>query len=161
MFQRGLQALVKFGLEPEWEARFEPNSYGFRPGRCAQDAIEAIFIGINRRPKYALYADVKTCFDRIDHRALLAKLKTIQPIQPMERLVRNWLKAGIMDEGEMIFPEAGTPQGGVSPLLANVALRDSRSGNTGWENSARLPTGANQGSRHSSNPASKPKSVTS
>ncbi|HZD57514.1 MAG TPA: group II intron reverse transcriptase/maturase [Anaerolineales bacterium] len=120
MFQRGLQALVKLALEPEWEARFEPNSYGFRPGRCAQDAIEAIFICIGKHPKYALDADIEKCFDRIDHQALVAKLKTIHPI---ERLVRNWLKAGVMDEGKMIFPEAGTPQGGVaSPLLANVAL---------------------------------------
>jgi len=120
MFQRGLQALVKLGLEPEWEARFEPNSYGFRPGRGVQDAIEAIFIGISRRPKYALDADIEKCFDRIDHQALLTKLRAIQPIK---RMVRNWLKAGIIDEGEMIFPEAGTPQGGViSPLLANIAL---------------------------------------
>jgi RNA-directed DNA polymerase len=120
MFQRGLQALVKLALEPEWEARFEPNSYGFRPGRCAQDAIEAIFICIGRQPKYVLDADIEKCFDRIDHQALVAKLKAIQPI---ERLVRNWLKAGVLGEGEMTFPEAGTPQGGVaSPLLANVAL---------------------------------------
>jgi RNA-directed DNA polymerase len=120
MFQRGRQALVKLALEPEWEARFEPNSYGFRPGRCAQDAIEALFIAINKQPKYVLDADIEKCFDRIDHQALIAKLKATQPIQ---RLVRSWLKAGILDEGEMIFPEAGTPQGGVvSPLLANVAL---------------------------------------
>lgn len=111
MFQRGLQALVKLALEPEWEARFEPNSYGFRPGRCVQDAIEAIFISIARQPKYVLDADIEKCFDRIDHQALVAKLKAIQPI---DRLVRNWLKAGILDEGELIFPEAGTPQGGVA-----------------------------------------------
>lgn len=120
MFQRALQALVKLALEPEWEARFEPNSYGFRPGRCAQDAIEAIFNYIRLKPKFALDADIEKCFDRIDHSALVAKLAAIQPIT---RLVRSWLKAGIMDEGELIFPEAGTPQGGViSPLLANVAL---------------------------------------
>jgi RNA-directed DNA polymerase len=67
-----------------------------------------------------LDADLEKCFDRIEHKALLSKLNTIQPIA---RLVRAWLKAGIMDQGRLLFPEAGTPQGGVlSPLLANVAL---------------------------------------
>jgi RNA-directed DNA polymerase len=63
MADRALQALVKLALEPEWEARFEPNSYGFRPGRSAHDAIEAIFIAICHKPKYALDADIETCFD--------------------------------------------------------------------------------------------------
>jgi len=107
-------------LEPEWEARFEPNSYGFRPGRCAQDAIEAIFKSIHLKPKYVLDADIERCFDKINREALLEKLAAIRPIT---QVVRAWLKAGILDKGEMLFPEAGTPQGGVvSPLLANVAL---------------------------------------
>ncbi|HEY9642568.1 MAG TPA: reverse transcriptase/maturase family protein [Coleofasciculaceae cyanobacterium] len=63
MADRALQALVKLVLEPEWEARFEPNSYGFRPGRSCHDAIEAIFLCINRRPKYVLDADISKCFD--------------------------------------------------------------------------------------------------
>jgi len=120
MRDRAMQALVKMALEPEWEAQFEPNSYGFRPGRSAHDAVEAIFNYIRLKPKYVLEADIEKCFDRIDHEALLDKMSTIQPLT---RLVRGWLKAGIMDNGEMIFPEAGTPQGGViSPLLANIAL---------------------------------------
>lgn len=120
MLDRAFQALVKLALEPEWEARFEPNSYGFRPGRSPHDAIESIFNFIRLKPKYALDADITKCFDRISHDAILDKLHTIQPI---ERLVRDWLKAGILDHGEMIFPEAGTAQGGpLSPLLANVAL---------------------------------------
>ena len=120
MSDRAMQALVKLALEPEWEASFEPNSYGFRPGRSAHDAIEAIFRFISRKPKYVLETDVEKCFDRISHAALLAKLNTIKPIS---RLVRDWLKAGIVDSGELLFPEAGTPQGGViSPLLANIAL---------------------------------------
>ena len=115
-----MQALVKLALEPEWEASFEPNSYGFRPGRSTHDAIEAIFKFISRHPKYVLETDIEKCFDRISHTALLAKLNAIMPIH---RLVREWLKAGIMDDGELLFPEAGTPQGGViSPLLANIAL---------------------------------------
>lgn len=60
---RALQALVKLALEPEWEAKFEPNSYGFRPGRSTHDAIGAIFIAINKQPKYVLDADIAKCFD--------------------------------------------------------------------------------------------------
>jgi len=120
MADRAMQALVKMALEPEWEAKFEPNSYGFRPGRSAHDAIEAIFKGICLKPKYVLDADIEKCFDRISHAALMVKLNSIQP---MMRLIIGWLKAGILDGDEMIYPEAGTPQGGViSPLLCNVAL---------------------------------------
>jgi len=79
MADRAMQALVKLALEPEWEARFEPNSYGFRPGRSAHDAIEAIFNAICLKPKFVLDADIEKCFDRIDWAALLAKLNTIQP----------------------------------------------------------------------------------
>jgi RNA-directed DNA polymerase len=120
MRDRALQALVKLALEPEWEAQFEPNSYGFRLGRSAHDAIGAIYSFIRLKPKYVLDTDIEKCFDRISHEALLAKLNAIQPVS---RLVRAWLKAGIMEKGRLLFPEAGTPQGGViSPLLANVAL---------------------------------------
>lgn len=120
LFDRSVQALVKLALEPEWEALFEPNSYGFRPGRSAHDAIEAIFTAICRCPKYVLDADIEKCFDRIAHEALLAKLNAMGAIQ---RLVRAWLCAGVMEAGKHLFPPAGTPQGGViSPLLANIAL---------------------------------------
>jgi len=120
MADRAGQALVKLALEPEWEAKFEPNSYGFRPGRCAHDAIEAIFNFIRLKPKYVLDADIEKCFDKISHTALLEKLQAIQPIT---KLIRGWLKAGIMDGDQMLYPEAGAPQGSViSPLLANVAL---------------------------------------
>jgi len=76
MKDRALQALVKLALEPEWEARFEPNSYGFRPGRSCHDAIEAIFNAIRYKAKYVLDADIAKCFDRINHEALLRKLNT-------------------------------------------------------------------------------------
>ena len=120
MYDRALQALVKMALEPEWEARFEPNSYGFRPGRSCHDAIEAIFLSIRCKPKFVLDADISKCFDRIDHEALLRKINTFPTIH---RQVRAWLKAGVMDS-EQLFPTSeGTPQGGViSPLLANIAL---------------------------------------
>jgi RNA-directed DNA polymerase len=73
---RALQALVKIALEPEWEAKFEPNSYGFRPGRSCHDAIGAIYNSIRQKTKYVLDADIAKCFDRIDHKALLDKVKT-------------------------------------------------------------------------------------
>lgn len=120
MKDRALQALVKLALEPEWEARFEPNSYGFRAGRSCQDAIEAIFNAIRLKPKYVLDADIAKCFDRINHDALLRKVNTFPTLR---RQIRAWLKSGVM-EGEQLFPTSeGTPQGGViSPLLANIAL---------------------------------------
>jgi len=80
MADRAMQALVKLALEPEWEAQFGPNSYGFRPGRSTHDAIEAIFNIICLKPKYALDADIEKCFDRINHIALLQKINTIQPV---------------------------------------------------------------------------------
>jgi RNA-directed DNA polymerase len=120
LHDRALQALVKQALEPEWEARFEPNSYGFRPGRSVHDAIGAIFIAIEKQPKYALDADIAKCFDRIDQAALLHKLKTFPALN---RLVKAWLKAGVLDNQVFVTTETGTPQGGVlSPLLANIAL---------------------------------------
>lgn len=120
MLQRAYQALVKLALEPEWEAVFEANSYGFRPGRSPHDAIEAVFNYIRLKPKYVLKADIEKCFDKIDHQALLDKLDTIQPIT---KLVRGWLKAGIIDQGQTLFPEKGLAQGGIiSPLLMNIAL---------------------------------------
>jgi RNA-directed DNA polymerase len=143
MKDRALQALVKLALEPEWEARFEPNSYGFRPGRSCQDAVEAIFLAIRAKPKYVLDADIAKCFDRIDHDALLNKLNTFPTIR---RQIRAWLQAGVM-EGKQLFPTSeGTPQGGViSPLLANIALH-------GMENRIKqyadtLPTRSGRGKR--------------
>lgn len=120
MKDRALQALVKLALEPEWEARFEPNSYGFRAGRSCHDAVEAIFSAIRLKPKFVLDADIAKCFDRINQEALLRKLNTFPTIR---RQIRAWLKAGVMD-GKQLFPTSeGTPQGGViSPLLANIAL---------------------------------------
>jgi len=117
---RAAQALVKLALEPEWEAQFEPNSYGFRPGRSCHDAIEAIFQNTCHSPKYVLDADIAKCFERINHDALLAKLATFPSLR---RVIRRWLQAGVMD-GPDLFPTlAGVPQGGVlSPLLANIAL---------------------------------------
>lgn len=120
METRAQQALAKCALEPEWEACFEANSYGFRPGRSCQDAIQAIFLAICKKPKYALDADIAGCFDNINQEALLAKLKTYPA---MRRTIHSWLKAGMFDQGAFAPTDRGTPQGGViSPLLMNVAL---------------------------------------
>ncbi len=120
MYDRALQGLVKLALEPEWEALFEPNSYGFRPGRSCHDAIEAIFISIRLKSKYVLDADISQCFDKINHNKLLKKLNTYPTLR---RQIRAWLKAGVMDGLELKPTDRGTPQGGVlSPLLANIAL---------------------------------------
>lgn len=120
---RAKQALAKLALEPEWEAKFEPNSFGFRPGRRCHDAIEAIFSNLRHKADKLVYdADIRKCFDRIDHNALIVKLNTF-PL--MERQINTWLKAGIMEEYANTPRDnlLGTPQGGViSPLLANIAL---------------------------------------
>lgn len=124
---RACQALAKFALEPQWEAVFEPDSYGFRSGRSAHDAIESIFLNLHHnRPKWVYDADIRKCFDRMSHEALLEKLNTYPQ---MERQIRAWLRAGVI-EGYANIPKdhsepttVGTPQGGViSPLLANIAL---------------------------------------
>ena len=120
LFNRAAQMLLKLALEPEWEAKFEPNSYGFRPGRSCQDAIDAIYISINQKPKYVLDADIEKCFDRINHTALLAKLQTFPFLR---RVIKGWLEAGVIENGAWFPTKEGTPQGGVcSPLLANIAL---------------------------------------
>lgn len=122
------QQLAHLALEPEWEAIFEPNSYGFRPGRNCHDAIEAIFLNLRGgTPKWVFDADIKKCFDKIDHNALLQKLCTFPK---MQRQIKAWLKAGVMERyansskpNEILETNMGTPQGGViSPLLANIAL---------------------------------------
>jgi RNA-directed DNA polymerase len=116
------QAQVVNALEPEWEARFEPRSYGFRPGRGCHDAIEAIYKvgrGPNPSRRWVLDADLAAAFDRIDHHLLLAQLGTF----PARDLVEQWLKAGVVEQGRLTPTEEGTPQGGVvSPVLLNVAL---------------------------------------
>ncbi len=116
------QARVKNALEPEWEARFEPRSYGFRPGRGCHDAIEVIFktlCGNRSQRRWILDADLAGAFDRIGHEHLLDSLGTF----PARGMVRGWLKAGVIESGEFTPTDEGTPQGGViSPILLNVAL---------------------------------------
>jgi RNA-directed DNA polymerase len=121
VLDRGLQAMVKQALEPEWEARFEGSSYGFRPGRGCHDAIAKIYslARPNKRKRWIVDADIKGAFDNIDHDYLLRAIGEA----PGRELVRQWLKAGVMEDNSYHATETGTPQGGViSPLLLNIAL---------------------------------------
>ncbi len=121
LIDRCLQAIVKNALEPCWEAQFERSSYGFRPGRSTHDAIEKIFCGIrpNGKKKWVVDADIKGCFDNIDHKFLM---KTIGNF-PARKLIEKWLKAGYVDKSTFHPTESGTPQGGIcSPILANITL---------------------------------------
>lgn len=120
LYDRALQTLARLALEPEWEAKFEANSYGFRPGRSCQDAISAIRASIQRKSKYVLDADIAGCFDNINQVELLTKLNTCPTLR---RQIKAWLKAGVVDKGHLFPTDSGTPQGGaISPLLANIAL---------------------------------------
>lgn len=117
------QGRVRNALEPEWEARFEPRSYGFRPGRSCQDAVQAIYLtckGPQAKRVWVLDADLAAAFDRIDHSRLLDALGWF----PARDMIRAWLKAGVFEAGKGFAPtDEGVPQGGViSPLLLNVAL---------------------------------------
>lgn len=116
------QARVRNALEPEWEARFESKSYGFRPGRSCADAIGALYStlkGSRARRLWILDADLSAAFDRIDHEQLLKVIGSF----PAREMIRGWLKAGVIEGGLLTPTEEGSPQGGViSPLLMNVAL---------------------------------------
>ena len=107
---RALQGVVKAALEPEWEAQFEPNSYGFRPGRACQDAIKQIKLAIQAKAKYVLNADIAKCFDRINHNALLQKLNYRGKVRQQ---IKAWLKSGVIDQKVFTAISEGTPQGGV------------------------------------------------
>ena len=115
------QARVRNALEPEWEARFEARSYGFRPGRGCADAIAALFTTLKGRSKrvWIVDADLSAAFDRIDHQRLLDALRSF----PARDMIAGWLKAGVVEDGMLTPAREGTPQGGVvSPLMMNVAL---------------------------------------
>jgi RNA-directed DNA polymerase len=137
---RALQALAASALEPEWEARFEPRSYGFRPGRGCHDAIVAIHTSASRqdaRRLWVLDADLEAAFDRLSHDHILRSLGTF----PARGLVRRWLRAGVMEDGKVTLTREGVPQGGViSPVIMNVALHgmEQAAGVRYWEGGATL-----------------------
>ena len=119
MYDRAMQALYALALDPVSETTADTKSFGFRKGRCAQDACEYIFTALSRRnsPQWVLEGDIKGCFDHISHDWLIEHI-------PMDKSVlKQFLKAGFIFERELFPTDEGTPQGGViSPILANMAL---------------------------------------
>ena len=119
MRDRAMQALYLLALEPVSESMSDPNSYGFRLSRSTADAMSQIFVAMSQKgsARWVLEADIKGCFDHINH-------DWLENHVPMDRaILRKWLKAGLIYKGQLQATEAGTPQGGIiSPTLANVTL---------------------------------------
>jgi len=127
---RVVQMALKLVLEPIFETDFYPCSYGFRPGRCTMDAVIQVMELLMPKPKgpspYArvIEGDIKACFDNVDHHLLMERVRHRIRDKRVLRLVRGFLRAGVMSEGTLRHPVTGTPQGGViSPLLANIYLQ--------------------------------------
>jgi RNA-directed DNA polymerase len=119
MLDRAMQALHLLALEPVTEGMSDPNSYGFRINRSTADAMSQLFLNLSRKAsaQWILEGDIKGCFDHISHDWLERNVRMDSAI------LRKWLKAGVVFEGQFQDTEAGTPQGGIiSPTLANVAL---------------------------------------
>ncbi|WP_029043589.1 group II intron reverse transcriptase/maturase [Cupriavidus sp. WS] len=119
MLDRAMQALYLLALEPVSEGTSDPNSYGFRINRSTADAMSQLFVSLSQKAsaQWVLEADIKGCFDHISHDWLERNVR-------MDKVIlRKWLKAGVVFQGQFQATEAGTPQGGIiSPTLANVAL---------------------------------------
>jgi group II intron reverse transcriptase/maturase len=121
-----LQRAVVMLLEPIYEREFYDFSYGFRPGRSAHQALQAIWQGImGQKTGWMLDVDIRAFFDTLDHGVLMEILQKRVKDGVVLRLVAKWLKAGVMEAGALSYPEAGTPQGGViSPILSNLYLHE-------------------------------------
>lgn len=118
------QRAIVMLLEPIYEQEFFDGSYGFRPGRSAHQALQAVRAGVmGQRGRWVLDVDVRKYFDSIDRTRLREFLANRVTDGVVRRLIDKWLKAGVLEDGQLFYPDKGTPQGGViSPCLANVFL---------------------------------------
>jgi RNA-directed DNA polymerase len=122
---RVAQAAAKVVLEPIFEADFRDSSYGFRPKRSAHQACERVRQAVNRGANWIVELDIEAFYDRIDHELLMKLVERRVYDWRMLKLLRKWLKAGVLDAGEVIASDQGVPQGGViSCVLANVVLHE-------------------------------------
>ena len=122
---RVVQGAAKTVLEPIFEAAFRDSSYGFRPKRNAHQAVEQLRQAVNRGANWIVELDIEAFYDRIDHDLLLKLVEKRICDQRVLKLLRQWLKAGILDGGEMLPSDQGVPQGGViSCVLANAVLHE-------------------------------------
>jgi len=121
-----LQRAVAMALGAVYEQDFLPCSYGFRPGRSAHQALDAIWEGVmDFGQAWVVEVDIRRFFDALDHTHLRTILHQRVRDGVLLRLIGKWLKAGVLESGSVSYPDAGTPQGGViSPLLANVYLHE-------------------------------------
>ena len=114
-----MQALYLLALEPAVECASDPNSYGFRKGRSTHDARSQLFVSLSKKAsaEWVLDADIKGFFDNINHEWLLSH------VHMDKAMLQKWLKAGVIDAGQLQRTDDGTPQGGIiSPTLANITL---------------------------------------